>query len=98
MLLNHNKICKINSLPFYLLFFNNFISSFLKKGFCRNRSVCCDISFNCLLKLIANSGSNSSPLIVCMNKQTVKVSRFVYISKSYNNFILNGYYTVMFLK
>lgn len=75
MLLNHNKICKINSLPFYLLFFNNFISSFLKKGFCRNRSVCCDISFNCPLKLIANSGSNSSPLIVCMNKQTVKVSR-----------------------
>lgn len=76
-------------MSFYLLFLHNFITSFFKKRFCCNRSVRCNIYFSCLLKLIANSSSNSLSLIICMNKKAVQIACIIYISKTYNNPIIN---------
>lgn len=52
---------------------------------------------NSLLQLITNSSCNTFSLIISVNKQTVKVTRFIYIPKAYNYLIFNSNYAVMFL-
>lgn len=94
----HHKICKSNSLPFYLLFLYNLIASFFKKRFCCNGSMGCDGARNRLLQPIADSGRNAFSLMVGMNKQTVKVSGAVYIAKADKNILFNSNDGVMFLK
>ena len=94
----HHKICKSNSLPFYLLFLYNLIVSFFKKRFCCNGSMGCDGARNRLLQPIADSGRNAFSLMVGMNKQTVKVSGAVYIAKADKNILFNSDDGVMILK
>lgn len=81
-----------------MLFPYNAIASFFKKWFGGNGSMGCNISFNCQFQLVANRCSNSFSLIVCMNKQAVKITGFIYIAKAYNNSIVNGNQTVVLLK
>lgn len=86
----HNKVSKKNTPSFYFLFFNHFIASFFKKRFCCNRSVRCNISHNGLFQLVTNSCCNSFSLIVCMNKQAVKITGLIDIPKAYNTSIFNS--------
>lgn len=85
-------------MSFYLLFLNNLIPSFFKERLRRNRGMSSNISLNSLLQPIANSSCNTFFLIIGMNKQTVKVTHFIYVPKAYNNFIFDCNYAVMFLK
>ena len=85
-------------MSFHLLFLDNFVTSFFKERLRSNRGVSSDISLNRSFQLIANSCRNTSSLIIGMDIQTVKVARFIYIPKTYNNSIFNSNYAVMFLK
>ena len=85
-------------MSFYLLFLNDLITSFFKKRLRCNGSVSGDLSVNCMLQLITNSSCNPFSLIISVNKQAVKVTRFIYIPKAHNDLIFNRNYAVMFLQ
>lgn len=85
-------------MPFYLLLFYSHVTSFFKERLCRNRGVSGNIPLNSMLQLITNSSCNTFPLIISMDKQMVKVARFVNISKPHDNVIINRNNAEMFLK
>ena len=96
--LYHYIICKKNPLSFYLLFLNKLIASFFKERLCRNGSMSSDISLNGLFQLIAEAGCNTFLLIIGVNKQTIEIACFIYVSKTYNGFIIKRNNTEMFLE
>lgn len=86
----HHIVGKLDAPSHHLLCGQNTIASCFKKRFRCQGGVRCDWSRNAVFQNITKSRSDPPSLMVCVDKQTVKISGMVNISEPYKALLLHS--------
>ena len=86
----HHIVGKHDAPSHHLLCGQNTITSCFKKRFCCQGGVRCDWSRNTVFQDITKSRSDPPSLMVCVDKQTVKIPSMVNISEPHKALLLHS--------